>query len=216
MNNTRSDSQAYADQSKKNPVVNAIGCDQMFERDGYVILKQWIPRLMCAYISENVKVLEASSSLHYDDGQVKKAFSTAGCAITEILLDIMTPVLSRTINCELYPTYSYLRIYVKGAVLAKHVDRPSCEVSVTLPISYDYPGIWPLYIETGDDVTRVELEPGDALIYKGIEIPHWREVFEGERQVQVFLHYVKKEGDYREFKFDKRPHLGHQTVGQGC
>jgi hypothetical protein len=170
---------------------------------------------MCDYISENIKVLEASLYFNYGDTQVEKAFSAASPDITETLLDVVTPILSKTINCELYPTYSYLRIYVKGALLDKHTDRPSCEVSATLPISYDSPAIWPLYIEAGENVTRVELEPGDALIYKGIEIPHWREAFEGERQVQVFLHYVKKDGDYREYKFDKRPHLGHQTVSHG-
>jgi hypothetical protein len=71
-----------------------------------------------------------------------------------------------------------------------------------------------LYLETVDGVIQVELEPGDAAIYKGIEVPHWREPFEGDRQVQVFLHYVRKDGPYQEFKFDKRPHLGHQKVGE--
>lgn len=196
-------------------VPDSIGYGQLFAENGYVVLKQFIPRIMCDYISENIKVLEASSYFGYGDTQVEKAFSAAAPAITETLLDVMTPILSKTINCELYPTYSYLRIYLKGAELAKHQDRPSCEVSATLPLSYDSPGIWPLYIEAGNKTTRVELEPGDALIYKGIEIPHWREAFEGERQVQVFLHYVKKNGDYSEFKFDKRPHLGHQIVEQG-
>ena len=196
----------------KGAVPALISCGQMFEENGYVVLKQFIPRIMCEYISENIKVLEAGSYFDYGDTQVEKAFSAASPAITETLLDIMTPVLSKAINCALYPTYSYLRIYVKGAELEKHVDRHSCEVSATLPISYDCPGIWPLYIEAGDRVTRVELEPGDALLYKGIEVPHWREAFEGERQVQVFLHYVKQNGHYSEFKFDKRPGLSHHAI----
>ncbi|MGI9065641.1 MAG: hypothetical protein ACR2HX_04465 [Pyrinomonadaceae bacterium] len=195
-------------------VPTSLKYEQLFEENGYVIIKQFIPRVMCDYISENIKVLEASSYFGYGDTQVEKAFSASAPAVTETLLDVMTPVLSKAINCELYPTYSYLRIYVKGAELEKHQDRPSCEVSATLPLSYDSPEIWPLYIEADNKTTGVELEPGDALIYKGIEIPHWREAFEGERQVQVFLHYVKKNGDYSEFKFDKRPHLGHQTVEQ--
>jgi hypothetical protein len=170
---------------------------------------------MCDYISENIKVLEANSYFDYGDPQVEKAFSAAAPVITETLLDVMTSILSRTINCELYPTYSYLRIYVKGAQLERHTDRPSCEVSATLPLSYDSPTNWPLYIEAGNKVIGVELEPGDALLYKGIEVPHWRDAFEGERQVQVFLHYVKKNGAYSEFKFDKRPHLGHQSVKAG-
>ena len=198
----------------KPATTKSIRYEQLFEENGYVILKQFVPRLMCDYISENIRVLEASSYFDYGDPQVEKAFSAAAPVITETLLDVMTSILSQTINCELYPTYSYLRIYMKGAELERHTDRPSCEVSATLPLSYDAPTIWPLYIESGNKVIGVELEPGDALLYKGIEVPHWREAFEGERQVQVFLHYVKKNGKYSEFKFDKRDHLGHQSVKQ--
>jgi len=199
----------------KPATTKSIRYEQLFEENGYVILKQFVPRLMCDYISENIRVLEASSYFDYGDPQVEKAFSAAAPVLTETLLDVMTSILSQTINCELYPTYSYLRIYMKGAELERHTDRPSCEVSATLLLSYDAPTIWPLYIESGNKVIGVELEPGDALLYKGIEVPHWREAFEGERQVQVFLHYVKKNGKYSEFKFDKRDHLGHQSVKQG-
>jgi hypothetical protein len=182
---------------------------RLFEQHGYAVIKQFIPRIMCEYISKNIRVLEANSRLSFGDTQVEKAFSGGSPAVTETLLDVMTPVLSHALNCELYPTYSYLRIYVKGAVLAKHQDRFSCEVSATLPIEYEAPGMWPLCLELGGSVKKIELEPGDALIYKGIEIPHWRDAFEGERQVQVFLHYVKKQGEYSEFKYDKRPHLAY-------
>ena len=189
---------------------NSTNYEQLFEENGYVIFKQFLPRIMCDYISANIKVLEANSAFGYGDNQVEKAFSAGALTVTETLLDIVTPVLSKMINCDLYPTYSYVRIYLKGADLEKHHDRPSCEVSATLPLSYDSPNIWPIYVETGSKVTAIELEPGDALIYKGIEVPHWREAFEGERQVQVFLHYVRKDGEYGEYKFDKRPGLGYQ------
>jgi hypothetical protein len=180
---------------------------KVFEQDGYVVIKQFIPRIMCEYIAKNVRVLEANSRLSFGDAQVEKAFSGGSPAVTETLLDLMTPVLSQTLDCELYPTYSYLRIYVKGAELGKHTDRQSCEISATLPIEYESPGIWPLCIEVDGNPRKVELEPGDALIYKGIQIPHWRDAFDGERQVQIFLHYVKKDGQYSEFKFDGRPQL---------
>jgi len=189
-------------------------CEQLFEKKGYVVIKQFIPRIMCDYISENIKVLEANACFDYRDTQVEKALSAASPHITETLLDIVTPVLSNTINCALYPTYSYMRIYERGAVLTKHTDRPSCEVSATLPLSYDSPDIWPLYVEAQGKTVSVELEPGDALIYKGIELPHWRDAFEGERQVQVFLHYVRQNGVYSEYKFDKRPSLSHQSSAE--
>lgn len=182
---------------------------ELFEQHGYVVIKQFIPRLMCDYIAKNIRVLESNSRLSFGDTQVEKAFSGGSPAVTETLLDLMTPVLSQTLGCELYPTYSYLRIYVTGAELAKHTDRNSCEISATLPIEYESASIWPLCIEIDGNAKRIELEPGDALIYKGIQIPHWREAFEGERQVQIFLHYVKKDGPYSEFKFDKRPQLAY-------
>ena len=47
------------------------------------------------------------------------------------------------------------------------------------------------------------------LIYKGNELEHWREKFNGENCGQVFLHYndLNTENS-KENIFDKRPHLG--------
>ena len=185
----------------------ATSVGQRFEQSGYVVIKQFIPPLMCQYVAKNVRVLEAKSRLSFGDTQVENALSGGSPAVSETLLDLMTPVLSDTLGYELYPTYSYLRVYVRGAVLQKHTDRFSCEVSATIPIEFESQCNWPLCIEIDGNAKSIELEPGDALIYKGIQIPHWREPFEGERQVQVFLHYVKKDGQYSEFKFDKRPAL---------
>ena len=55
---------------------------------------------------------------------------------------------------------------------------------------------------------KVDLKPGDMLIYKGMELEHWRETFEGEDCIQVFLHYNKNSKEAELNKFDKRPHLG--------
>jgi hypothetical protein len=41
---------------------------------------------------------------------------------------------------------------------------------------------------------RINLEPGDAAIYSGCEIEHWREEFKGDWHAQTFLHYVDKNG----------------------
>ena len=93
---------------------------------------------------------------------------------------------------DLEPTYSYLRVYKNGDVLKKHTDRGACEYSVSLTLKREpSDAIWPLYLQT-DKTYEVFLEAGDGLIYKGIESPHWRDKFEGERLAQVFLHYVRR------------------------
>jgi hypothetical protein len=40
------------------------------------------------------------------------------------------------------------------------------------------------------------LRPGDALLFKGIELTHWREKNTFGPCSQVFLHYVDQNGPY--------------------
>ena len=64
---------------------------------------------------------------------------------------------------------------------------------------------WP--ISVGD--ASIDTEPGDAVIYRGVEYEHWRDEFQGDGQAQVFLHYVDQNGPYKHHKFDTRPDVGY-------
>ena len=46
------------------------------------------------------------------------------------------------------------------------------------------------------------------LIYKGCEQEHWRESFEGNNCVQVFLHYNTYNKQSEERKYDNRNFIG--------
>ena len=51
---------------------------------------------------------------------------------------------------------------------------------------------------------------GDAVVYKGCELYHWREKYiEGQWQAQVFLHYVDANGPHAQEKYDRRNKLAH-------
>ena len=62
--------------------------------------------------------------------------------------------LDDVIDMELGMTYSYTRRYDRGAYLGSHVDRPSCEISATLCLSYqtDDNTPWTLY---GSETIRI-------------------------------------------------------------
>ena len=47
------------------------------------------------------------------------------------------------------------------------------------------------------------------LVYRGMELEHWREEFQGDNCAQVFLHYnnQKSKGADKNI-YDGRPHLG--------
>jgi len=113
------------------------------------------------------------------------------------LLDLKLPIVERESNLNLFPTYAYWRYYVFGAILDKHTDRPSCEISVTACIKkYDN---WPIVVEG----TSFELEEGDAVLYAGCDQEHWRpDIYKGEGMAQVFFHYVNKLGPNKHHAYD--------------
>ena len=180
----------------------------MFKEDGYEVVRNVLSSTTLQFVSESIGLLRKRNQLKYNDSQVEKAYAAYGNPISERLLQSLRPAVSRVTSYPLLPAYSYLRVYLRGAVLAKHVDRPSCEISTTVAISYDAPALWPLYLEAKGEVVRVELNPGDMLVYRGPDLPHWRTAFDGEKQIQIFLHYVREDGPYKDLKFDRREHLG--------
>lgn len=119
----------------------------------------------------------------------------------ETLLKMHKPQVEELTGLELFPTYSYSRIYTTGNTLPKHRDRASCEVSVSVKLGDTSDYNWPIFM----DGKEVYLDDGDAVIYKGCEVEHWREELQhpGYYLGQVFLHYVDKNGPNAEFKYDK-------------
>lgn len=125
----------------------------------------------------------------------------------EQLLAALRPQVEAISGHELYETYSYYRLYKHGDRLRRHIDRPSCEVSVTLNLGQEPDDPWPFGIEGRLETAVIELQPGDGLIYSGVDCAHWREAFPGRRLAQVFLHYVKRHGPRQRWKYDRRQAL---------
>ena len=146
----------------------------------------------------------------WNDEQIPETYSHYADIAMETLLVKLKPLMEKESGLKLNETYSYARIYKKGDVLKRHKDRYSCEVSTTLNIGGDE---WPIYLEpSGEEEkegTKVILNQGDMLVYKGCDVEHWREKFEGENCGQVFLHYNDASDEKAEQnKYDGRPFLG--------
>jgi hypothetical protein len=182
---------------------------ERFRDDGYAVLPKVVPDLLLAFVARTFDLLLKNGELRFNDGQVERSYSGYGVLPSEALLDMATASISKQIGIPLWPTYTYSRIYVAGARLERHRDRPSCEISGTLTVDYKAERPWPIFVRdrAGRDV-ELCLERGDLLMYRGTELMHWRDPFEGEYQLQVFLHFVERGGPYDSHKFDKRPHLG--------
>ena len=137
-----------------------------------------------------------------------ESFSKYGDILAETLLLSIKKNIEDRIGLELIPTYGFFRLYKKGNDLELHKDRNSCEISLSLCIGYEEGEQWPLYINE----TPIYQEPGDMVIYRGLDIPHWRKPLEGEYHAQVFMHYNDLNGPIGTlWAYDTRPFIGLPT-----
>lgn len=157
------------------------------------------------YVRNKVDPMDTNA---FADGHpvTQHAAGMASPIVTESLFTVMTPIVQESVGFDITPTFSYSRVYFKGAEMVRHVDRPSCEISVSLCVSIDREP-WPIFFD-GEEIV---LNPGDIVIYKGCEVPHWRLPYQHREQIQVFMHWVKTGGDLDYWAFDGRPMLGWGT-----
>jgi len=197
-----------------------------FEKNGYQIIRKAIDPQLATFVHDYFLVKKQVADTFFKtrfispftiehgtmgDGQCPDSYSHYADIAMEILLIWLKPLMEKEVKMKLYPTYSYARIYDKGAILKRHIDRFSCEISTTLNLGGK---IWPIYLENkkGKKI-KVILNQGDMLIYKGQSLAHWREPLEEGYCVQVFLHYNKQSGKKAKKNYlDGRPHLGLPTA----
>jgi len=211
----------------------------MFKKKKYTIIRQAISKDLAAFVRnyfcmqkhvyDTCKAARYFSPFetiigHYENQneQIPDTYSQYANIAMETLMLKCQPEMEKVTGLKLYPAYTYARIYKKGDVLKRHKDRFSCEISTTMNLGGDD---WPIYLEPNpkkggikpgegyvSDNTKglkVDLKPGDMLVYSGCELEHWREKFKGKECVQVFLHYNnRKTPGAKDNMFDKRPHLG--------
>ena len=176
----------------------------LFARQKYVICRSCVkdPDLSLLY---KYTCKRADSGTMSHDDRSPGAWAAPGDFLIDGLLMDFLPLAEEVTGLKLFPTYSYFRVYKRDDILVKHTDRPSCEISLTLCLGYQAERPWPILLEGPAGISSIELAPGDALFYRGIECTHWREPMDGERAAQAFLHYVDQNGPYAEWKYDKRP-----------
>ena len=196
-----------------------------FKKNKYIIIKKAISEELAEFCYDYFIIKRQVAKTMFDnryispfttefgvwnDKQVPNTYSHYSDIVMETLLIKLLPIMEKTTELKLNANYSFARIYKKGDILHRHKDRFSCEISTTLNLGGDP---WPIYLEPsgkeGLKGIKVDLKPGDMLVYKGNELEHWREEFKGENCTQVFLHYnnIKTKGS-KENIYDRRPHLG--------
>lgn len=182
-----------------------------FESKGYCVVKSALSKEIVDFVTQYA-LFDEMQDFQPDPAQVPGAHSKYSDPAMETILIKLHETMEKNTGLTLYPTYSFYRVYRPGDILHPHTDRESCEISATVCFNYNYPDddsyTWPITIDGYD----VVLEPGDMVIYRGIDLTHSRNLFslnsEEAWHVQGFFHYVNVQGPYASFKWDKRLSLG--------
>lgn len=186
-----------------------------FSKNGYQVVRNVFSKDLLYHLKTEFEMIRdvrffetnVKNKFAFGDTFVPKSYCQYGALPFETLSIQLKEQISQIVDKELYPTYTYARVYYKGAILPSHVDRPSCEYSTTICI--DSTDLWDFHIEDRDGKNNtIKLNPGDMCVYDGCNLSHWREPFQGEMQTQVFLHYVNANGPNSSYKYDKRIMMG--------
>jgi len=188
------------------------------ETEKYILIKNALSKDVCKLVAREFRMARDMAGLvpypnekfPYKDTQVDNSFSWYSPLCFEALSDsLIKPIVENAIGEQIFPTYSYARIYYNGATMARHMDRSASEYSVSCCIDVDPSYKWHLGVETvRGEKLYVEQEIGDIILYKGNELYHWRDAYQGSEQINAFMFYVRANGPRSELKFDTRPLLG--------
>jgi hypothetical protein len=135
------------------------------------------------------------------DRQAPGADSHWGDSTLDATLLALKPEIERISGCALLPTYAYARLYFHGDSLPRHRDRAACQVAATIHLGSSGGAAPPIWFAPGVAVCQ---RPGDAVVYLGDKIEHWREPFGGGNFGQLFLNYVFADGERRNLIHDGR------------
>lgn len=107
-------------------------------------------------------------------------------------------IMSATAGEPVKPSYVYFASYQGGAELERHTDREQCEFSITFCVDYTPEPVcatdWPIHLDTPQGTVIVYQAIGDALLYRGCRVPHYRKrLWRGATSSSIFFHYVRRD-----------------------
>jgi hypothetical protein len=169
------------------------------KREGYVQLDAMLPAPLLASLQSYFGALIDEGHLRFADPQSRRYYRHSE-PIAVWLHQQIAACIGALTGTPVKPSYAFLAGYVPGSQLRPHVDRAQCEYTLSLNIDFTLEGrskaqraeAWPLCLNDRHGRTvQVHLNPGDALLFKGRELTHYRAPLgPGRRSTSVFFHFV--------------------------
>lgn len=171
---------------------------ERFKRQGYAPVGRLIHPFHLSALRRYYRHQIRSGQLPLGDGQSPLRYVVHNDSVARFFHHQLTAAVTAFAGEPVKPSYVYLASYQPGAILKKHTDREQCEFSVTLCLDYSPEPVcatpWPLHLHKESGVVTVFQAIGDALLYRGRQLPHSRSALpEGHTSTSIFFHYVRQD-----------------------
>ncbi|MEO6501530.1 MAG: hypothetical protein ABIQ09_06420 [Jatrophihabitantaceae bacterium] len=163
-----------------------------FEAYSYAAVSCLAPPAHVVALGDYQRALIGSGQAPLGDAQCQRRYGMHNEPIARFFLHQLRAAVARIVGRPVTPAYTYSVTYEAGAVLAPHTDREQCEYTLSLLIDATGDGEpWPLWLEADGEPVAVRQRPGDALLFAGRRLRHWRDRLpDGRTSTSLLLHYV--------------------------
>jgi hypothetical protein len=166
-------------------------------RKGFVVVPHLIPPLHLGALRRYYRHRTRTGHIMLGDGQVGRRYAAGNETVARYVQEQLVQAAGDIADATIKPSYAYFAAYQSGATLERHTDRAQCEYSITLLIdSTPEPAEqspWPIKLVTSRGTIAVWQYLGEALLYRGRRLPHYRDRLPaGCTSTSLLLHYVDK------------------------
>lgn len=168
-----------------------------FQQDGYVPLGMLVHPFHIASLRRYYRNLLRAGKMRLGDDQSARRYVQHNESVASFFHHHITQSVCDIVGEAVKPSYCYFASYQPGATLKEHLDREQCEFSITLCLDYapepQSATPWPIHLRTKAGKVTVFQAIGDALLYRGRDLPHWRDALPaGHSSTSIFFHYVRE------------------------
>eukprot|EP01063_Lacrimia_lanifica_P016946 TRINITY_DN2357_c0_g1_i1.p1 TRINITY_DN2357_c0_g1~~TRINITY_DN2357_c0_g1_i1.p1 ORF type:complete len:610 (+),score=174.66 TRINITY_DN2357_c0_g1_i1:140-1969(+) len=176
-----------------------------FQAELHCCVRHFLSPEVTAHLSAHYKAMITSGVVNFGDRRTERYF-LYNDPVARYVMAQCTPFIARLYGAPVKPSYSYMISYRDESELLPHQDREQAEIVVTIQLdSFPSCDVWPLYIgadpqppKRGDAEKPPEhlrrrhvLCDGDAVVFRGRRMIHWREkITPGTETSMLLIHYV--------------------------
>jgi hypothetical protein len=182
-----------------------------FDTNGFININDFIDDVTLSTVSLYLeyKIHRGELVRQDDPGEGITQYNFYADPLIEVLLLKCKEAVELATGKELLPTYSQVHVYQPDDRLQFHSKREAREISVVVQVAMKGHTTEVFLQNKKNEDACFLMKAGDAIVYKGCDIKQWvKPLINNQLSVQFMLHYVDKNGPYRDYVNDTRPQLG--------